>query len=429
MAGMHRSVVAVVVPLAALLACTGPVPTPTATPPTGSPTVTQPPTASASLAPAPSPATASPAATATATSTATPISSIGLVPFAEGLRPLVLLSHAGDGSGRVYAVEQEGFVRVGDADGTFETEPFLDIEARVGYGGEQGLLGLAFHPDYATNGRLFVDYSDGQGDNVIAEFARNVSGDGANPDSERVLLTIEQPFANHNGGMLAFGPDGYLYVSSGDGGNAGDPLGSGQDLGSRLGKILRIDVDTANGPYGIPEGNPFAGVNGALPEIWSYGLRNPWRLSFDRTTGDMFVGDVGQGSYEEVNAEPAGVGGRNYGWNEMEGPVCFGGPDCDRTDLTLPAATYGHRDANCSITGGYVYRGTSEPGLVGTYLFADYCSGTVWGIDAAAAVAGGPLEPIVLADSGINVTGFGEDEAGEVYLVGAGGEILRVTAP
>jgi glucose/arabinose dehydrogenase len=435
MRAMRRPALAAALLTLALAGCTGPSPTPTVSPPVNpSATASRPSSTASPAAPSPT-ASASPTATggASASPSATPLTAVGLAPFADGFGPLVLLTHAGDGSGRVYAVGQEGVISVVGADGAIEPEPFLDISDRLNYGGERGLLGLAFHPDHATNGRLFVNYTDDAGDTVVAEFARSADGAAADPASERVLLTIDQPFPNHNGGMVVFGHDGYLYISSGDGGSAGDPLGSGQDLGSLLGKILRIDVDSDAGAaaYTIPADNPFAdGAGGARREVWAFGLRNPWRITFDRETGALFIGDVGQGTFEEVNAEPAGSGGRNYGWNVMEGPRCFRSAGCDQAGLTLPVAAYQHRnDGTCSITGGYVYRGTALPGLAGTYLFSDYCTGTLWGIDAAAAVAGEQVEPVVLAESGLAVTGFGEDESGEIYLVGRGGEIARVVAP
>ena len=235
--------------------------------------------------------------------------------------------------------------------------PWLDIGGRISSGGERGLLGLAFHPDYGTNGRFFVDYTDLSGNSVISEFARAADGT-ADPNSERVLMHVDQPYSNHNGGMLAFGADGYLYIGFGDGGGAGDTQGSGQNLKTLLGKILRIDINSGD-PYGIPASNPFQPGNtqGADFEIWDWGVRNPWRFSFDSESGALFIGDVGQNQTEEVDVEPAGQGGRNYGWNIMEGDHCYGASTCDQTGLTLPVATYSH-DEGCAVTGGYVYRGS-----------------------------------------------------------------------
>jgi glucose/arabinose dehydrogenase len=345
--------------------------------------------------------------------------------LADGLGNLTFLTHAGDGSGRLFVVEQRGVVRILASDGQLADEPFLDIADRVSAGGERGLLGLAFHPDFRDNGRFFVNYSDTNGDNVIAQFQ---ASEDRSPELVRDVLRIEQPFGNHNGGMLAFGPDGYLYISSGDGGGAGDPLQAGQDRSTLLGKLLRIDVDAE--PYAIPPNNPFAdGADGARPEIWAYGLRNPWRLSFDRESGALFIADVGQDRWEEVNVEPAGEGGRNYGWNVMEGPECFRQSDCDTSGLAMPVAWYPTGN-DCAITGGYVYRGAEIANLTGFYLFSDFCSGTVWALDAGEALRASelPVPVYELGSSGINVTAFGEDEAGELYLVGAGGEILRVVA-
>jgi glucose/arabinose dehydrogenase len=348
-----------------------------------------------------------------------------LRPVAEGFARPLLVTSAGDGSGRLFVVEQEGRIRVIE-DGEIAT--FLDISDRVvAEANEQGFLGLAFHPGFEENGRFFVDYTDLRGDTVVSEFV--VSGDGAaDPTSERVLLLVDQPFGNHNGGHLAFGPDGYLYVALGDGGSAGDPMGNGQALGALLGKLLRIDVDDeGNGtPYEIPPDNPFVDRAGARPEIWAYGLRNPWRFSFDRETGELWIGDVGQQGLEEVDRAPAGEGGLNFGWNVMEGTACFQPTaGCEEDGLVAPVAEYRH-DQGCSITGGYVYRGDRWAALRGAYVFADYCSGLVWGIDAD---AGDGAEPTLLLDSGLAISSFGEDEAGELYVTDhAGGVVLQVEA-
>jgi glucose/arabinose dehydrogenase len=369
-------------------------------------------TPSPSVEPSPSPTQPSPADPTAV--------ELRLEPFAEDLRSPLFLTHAGDGSGRVYVVEQEGRVIVLDADGG-SRETYLDIDERIDSGGERGLLGLAFHPDFASNGRLFVNYTDLSGNTVISEFAGDAAS--ADPDTERILLGIQQPFANHNGGDIAFGPDGYLYIGMGDGGSGGDPLGNGQSLRTLLGKMLRIDVDGSE-PYGVPADNPFVGRDQAMPEIWAYGLRNPWRFSFDRANGDIFIGDVGQGSWEEVDYEPAGEGGRNYGWNIMEGPDCFRQTECDQEGLVLPVAAYG-RDEGSTVTGGYVYRGASQPALAGIYLFADFGSGRIWGFPAADA-GSGSVEMTGLLETDLSISSFGEDEAGELYAVDLGGAVYRV---
>jgi glucose/arabinose dehydrogenase len=346
--------------------------------------------------------------------------SLTLEPFAEDLDSPLFLTHTGDGSGRLYVVEQPGRVILLDADGGGR-QTYLDIVERIDSGGERGLLGLAFHPDFASNGRLFLDYTDLNGDTVVSEFSGDA--ESADPSSERVLLTIEQPFPNHNGGDIAFGPDGYLYIATGDGGSGGDPFGNGQSLATHLGKMLRIDVD-AGDPYAVPDDNPFVGQDGALPEIWAYGLRNPWRFAFDRQTSELYIGDVGQGAWEEIDYQPAGEGGLNYGWNTMEGPACFGRSDCDQSGLTLPITAYG-RDEGSTVTGGYVYRGAAQPALAGIYFFADFGSGRIWGFPASAATSGS-IEMTELLQTDLSIASFGEDEAGELYVVDLGGAVYRL---
>jgi glucose/arabinose dehydrogenase len=349
-----------------------------------------------------------------------------LVRTLTGLQSPLFLTNAGDGSGHVFVVEQRGAVRIVAANGHLVRAPFLDIADRVSQdGGERGLLGLAFHPNYLHNGRFFVDYTDRNGDTVVSEFRRRDSSH-ANPGSERVIMHIKQPYANHNGGMLAFAPDGMLYVGMGDGGSGGDPQGNGQNRDVLLGKLLRVDVDGKK-PYAIPSDSPFAGTAGTRPEIWAYGLRNPWRFSFDRTTGALFIGDVGQGNWEEIDVAAAGKGGQDYGWNVMEGRHCFApSSGCSRAGLTLPVAEYGH-DQGCAVTGGYVYRGSTYPALAGIYLFGDYCTGRIWGLAAASAVRGS-ASAAVLLDSGLRISSFGEDQKGELYVVDLDGSVYRVTA-
>jgi glucose/arabinose dehydrogenase len=349
---------------------------------------------------------------------------IRLRAFAGGFNQPVFLTHAGEGNGNVYVVEQGGRVmlldRSGDTRGIF-----LDISTRVQSGGERGLLGLAFHPEYHDNGRFFVYYSNNAGDNVVTEFRRRTA-EKADHGSERVILSMDDPFSNHNGGWIAFGRDGFLYIATGDGGSAGDPLDNAQSLRSPLGKILRIDVNSGS-PYGIPDDNPFVGRSGARREIWAYGLRNPWRNSFDRATGDLFIGDVGQGAREEVNAEPASSdGGVNYGWNTMEGSRCYQGSSCDRSGLKRPFAEYPTGEG-CAVTGGYVYRGSAFAQLVGAYFFGDYCNGRIFAVDARQALRG-EVSARRLLDTGLLLSSFGEDEAGELYVIGRGGTVHRLLA-
>ena len=355
---------------------------------------------------------------------------IALEPFVGGLdAPLDVAVRPGEPD-RLYVVEQVGRIRV-VRDGQLAPDPVLDIAGIVTAGGEQGLLGLAFHPDPADD-RLFVYYTAAGGEQVVASFRMDPAvPDRALRDSHKVLLRMEDPFGNHNGGALAFGPDGHLYISTGDGGGGGDPLGSGRRLDTLLAKILRIDVDLASSdaPYGIPADNPFATAEGARPEIWHTGLRNPWRISFDRETGDLWIGDVGQGSWEEIDRAPAGVGGLDFGWNVMEGTHCYpsgdaGADGCGTPGLTLPVAEYGH-DEGCSVTGGAVYRGAAQPALAGWYLFSDYCSGQFWALDAAAAE--GPQDPVVVLASDRNISAIAEDAAGELYATDiVSGEVLRI---
>ena len=344
----------------------------------------------------------------------------------EGLLfPVDLQAPEGDHA-RLFVVEQAGRIRIVRNGAVAAT--FLDIESRVGSGGERGLLGLAFHPRYAENGRFFVNYTDHAGDTHISEFrAQPPASDAADPGSERQLLFVPQPFPNHNGGGLAFGNDGRLYIALGDGGSGGDPFGNGQDLGTPLGKILRIDVDGA-APFAVPPDNPFLGTPGAFPAVWAYGLRNPWRISFDRATGDLLIGDVGQDVLEEVDVGLASRGGgENYGWNVMEGSRCFGGPGtCSAAGLTLPVVEYSHGDG-CSITGGYVYRGCRMPGYHGTYFYGDYCTALVRSFRLQNGAATDQRDWTSALSHGVDsISSFGVDADGEIYIVDHRGEVYRI---
>ncbi len=325
----------------------------------------------------------------------------------------------------VYVAEQAGRIRL-IRSGALVSTPVLDIAGIVTAGGEQGLLGLAFHPD-AADGRFFVYYTGLDGSEILSSFTMSSSSpDRADPSSEKVLLKMTDRYANHNGGSLAFGPDGYLYIGTGDGGGGGDPLGSGRRLDTLLAKVLRIDVDhpgSTGTPYAIPADNPFIARAGAKPEIWLTGLRNPWRMRFDRATGDLWIGDVGQGAWEEIDVARTGVGGLDYGWNVMEGFACYGASTCATKGLTLPVAAYGH-DQGCSVIGGTVYRGSALPTLRGWYVFADYCSGRMWVIDPTGT---GRKVPVVAFDSGRSISAIGEDTAGELLVTDlAKGQVLRI---
>jgi glucose/arabinose dehydrogenase len=341
-----------------------------------------------------------------------------------GLTSPVAVTNAGDGSGRLFITEQTGTLRIWNGTALLPT-PFLDIHTLVSCCGEQGLLSVAFHPSYETNGFFYVDYTNVAGNTVIARYQVSADPNVADPLSASILLTIPQPYANHNGGQLQFGADGYLYIGMGDGGSGGDPQNHAQNLNDLLGKILRIDVDGGT-PYAIPSTNPFVGVPNTRAEVWAYGLRNPWRFSFDRLSHDLYIGDVGQNLWEEIDFRPASSpGGENYGWRLMEGFHCYNpAMGCDTGTLTHPILEYGHT-VGCSVTGGFVYRGSSIPQLFGVYLYGDFCTGIIWG---AARDCSGVWSTNQLLDSPYNVSSFGEDESGEVYLTHLGGAVYRVAS-
>jgi glucose/arabinose dehydrogenase len=332
-----------------------------------------------------------------------------------------------DGSGDIFILEKGGTIRL-VKNGKVQDQPFLDITSRVGSSGsEQGLLGLAFHPDYKNNGYLYVDYTNTDGNTVIARFTANSDHASADPNSFKQILTFKQPYANHNGGQITFGPDGMLWIGAGDGGSEGDPQGNGQKTDTFLGKILRIDVDHGD-PYAIPPDNPFASGSGGKPEIWAYGLRNPWRFSFDSATHDLYIGDVGQNKWEEIDFVSSDLKpGLNFGWNRMEGTHCYSPPSgCDQSGLTMPVAEFSHAPGNCSVTGGYVYRGSQYAKIQGAYFFTDYCSGTVWALTHDAS---GNWTQTQVAQGGSGFSSFGEDANGELYVTDlSNGTVYHLTA-
>ena len=373
---------------------------------------------------------------------------ITLSPVVSGLASPVHVTNAGDNSGRLFVVEQGGVVRI-IHNGNLLPTPFLDIHGRVLSGGERGLLSIAFPPGYGSvRDDFYVYYTNPDGNNQVSRFHHSSNPDMADASREEVTLLIPHPtFANHNGGQLVFGPDGYLYIGTGDGGSAGDPNKNAQNPSSLLGKLLRINVGakpvplinlpnkiylpsvmtSITQPYTIPPSNPFVGQPGYRPEIWALGLRNPWRYSFDRLTSDLFIGDVGQDTREEVDFQPANShGGENYGWNIMEGFSCYPpGSSCNSTGLTLPIYDYPHFP-ECSITGGFVYRGLTYPSMRGIYFYADFCSGRIWGLQRN----NGAWENQLLLETGHNIASFGEDQAGELYLTTLdNGTIYQIVTP
>ena len=343
--------------------------------------------------------------------------------------PLYLTAPEGDD--RLFVIEQPGRIRIVEENMLLPT-PFLDISDIVSdLGNERGLLGMAFHPDFATNGRFFVNYTatEPRGDTVVAEYTVSADANVANPTGE-ILLTFDQPQSNHNGGAIEFGPDGFLYIGTGDGGGADDqhgPEGNGQNLDTLLGKLLRIDVDSGS-PYGIPADNPFA-TGGGRPEIWAYGLRNPWRFSFDSLNGDVYIADVGQELLEEVNVEPGNAAGLNYGWKIMEGTDCFQAASCDSTGLVLPVHEYPHNQGRQSITGGYVYRGTCIPDIQGRYFFGDFAGEQMYTFEYGSGAISNLQEITSSIDPNSDIAGltsFGEDGYGELFVVSRDGKIFKI---
>ncbi len=424
-----------ILPLLALLlslmatACGGAPPTPatplpsaTSLPPSPVPLVSATP-----FSPQPTP-TDTPAPTSTSTSVPSAFADPGAYQWqvvASGLDEPDGMANAGDGSGRLFILEQPGVIRILQ-NGQLLPQPFLDLRSQVGTNGnERGLLGLAFHPGYKDGGYFYVDYTNLSGNIVIARYQVS-SGDPnqADPASGKILLQIAHPsFPNHNGGNLVFGPDGYLYIGVGDGGSQGDPNNHGQSTNILLGKILRIDVDHGD-PYAIPPDNPFAN-GGGLPEIWAYGLRNPWRFSFDAQTGDLYIGDVGQDQWEEIDFLPAGSpGGTNFGWSYREGLHPYKGQPPAGLNLVDPVYEYSH-SYGCAVIGGYVYRGSQLPAWQGIYVFGDECSGNVWGLQRTPE---GAWQGQMLYTTQFSITSFGVDESGELYLLDRNGNVARLAA-
>lgn len=340
---------------------------------------------------------------------------------ARGLdNPVYLTAPASDL--RTFIVEQPGRIRVVE-NGKLLEKPFLDIRSKVDYGGERGLLSVAFHPQYRANGLLFVNYTDKAGNTRIERYTSSSDKNVADPASAKLILAIDQPHANHNGGLNLFGPDGMLYIGMGDGGSQGDPHGNGQNRNVLLGKLLRINVDRGD-PYVVPDANPYA-KGGGRGEIWAIGLRNPWRFAFDRVAGLLYIADVGQDKYEEINVAPMAAAGVNYGWNTMEGLSCYRLPLCTKSGLQQPAFAYSHDGGACSIIGGFVYRGRKIPEIQGQYFYSDYCNSWVRSYTYIADGTNRAWHQWL--DGGLgNIVSFGEDAQGELYICSSNGRVYRI---
>ncbi len=343
-----------------------------------------------------------------------------LMEVASGLsNPLYLTAPVADA--RLFVVEKAGRIRI-VKNGTLVATPFLDITSKVSSGSEQGLLSVAFHPSYSSNGFLYVNYTNTSGDTRVERYTVSLNPDVANPASAKTIFAIDQPFSNHNGGLNLFGPDGFLYVGMGDGGSGGDPQGNGQNKNALLGKLLRINVDQGD-PYSIPANNPYAN-GGGRAEVWAYGLRNPWRFAFDKTSNLLYIADVGQNAYEEINVVATNRTGVNYGWNIMEGASCFGSSSCNQSGLQQPVVTYNRDGGACTVIGGMVYRGTAVPQLAGHYVYADYCAGWIRSFKWTNGAVSNPTEWQTSAHG--NILSFGEDSAGEMYILSANGRVYKI---
>ena len=345
--------------------------------------------------------------------------SISLEEFATGFTAPVEIVNANDS--RLFVVQQNGIIKIVQPNGTVNATNFLNISSKITYGGERGLLGLAFHPQYPTNGYFFVYYNDTDGNITVARYTRSSNPDVADPNSEKIILNQSKPFDNHNGGSIHFAPDGYLWVVTGDGGSAGDPNNNAQNKNSLLGKLLRLDINSA-GPYSIPPGNPFVGVDGA-DEVWAYGLRNAWKFNFDAVSGNAMIADVGQGQIEEINRVPLTQAGINFGWRCYEGNNAYNTTGCaNQATMTFPVAFYDHSGGKCSITGGYIYRGTAYPSLQGKYFFADYCSTQIGMLNANNSITW------TSAFSGNNFSTFGVNNQNDLFVAAVNnGKIFKIT--